>query len=82
MTTTVEPIKVKLSRVNDKPRGKNLIALVYGPSGSGKTWFAGTAGDRNLYLSIGKEPETIRSKLFQEKIGANPILIRDQVQEY
>jgi hypothetical protein len=80
--TTTAPVKIKLPRVNDKPRGKNLIALLYGPSGSGKTWFAGTAGDRNLYLSIGKEPETIRSKLFQQKVGANPILIRDSVQEY
>lgn len=56
----------------------NLSALVYGAKGCGKTWFAGTAGDRNLFITVGNSIsglKTLRSPLFKEKVGADPFVV-------
>jgi hypothetical protein len=55
-----------------------LSALVYGKKGCGKTWFAGTAGDRNLFITAGNSVtgvKTLQSPEFQEKVGANPFVV-------
>lgn len=55
-----------------------LSALVYGAKGCGKTWFAGTAGDRNLFITVGNSItglKTLRSPLFKEKVGADPFVV-------
>lgn len=55
-----------------------LSALVYGEKGCGKTWFAGTAGDRNLFITVGNSLsglKTLKSPMFREKVGADPFVI-------
>lgn len=50
--------------------------MVYGGAGIGKTWFLGTGGDRNLIIDTGDTGmETLKSKLFKEKIGYNPTIV-------
>lgn len=50
--------------------------LGYGASGSGKTWFAGTAGDRMLFINNGRGVHTFNSPLFQQKVGKiNPLVV-------
>jgi hypothetical protein len=48
--------------------------LIYGGSKDGKTWAAGTAGHRNLFISIGNGHKTIMSPGFKKLVGANPIV--------
>ncbi len=56
----------------------NVSALIYGQKGCGKTWFAGTAGNRNLFITVGNSLsglKTLRSPLFKEKVGADPWVV-------
>ena len=55
-----------------------ISAMIYGQKGCGKTWFAGTAGDRNLFITVGNSLsglKTLRSPLFKEKVGADPWVV-------
>jgi hypothetical protein len=61
-------------RANDLERGRGESWLIYGGSKEGKTWTAGTAGDRNLFISIGNGHKTIQSPAFRKVVGANPII--------
>ena len=72
-----EMAMVELSdRLLDLPVAETTTWLVYGASKAGKTWFAGTAGDRTLYVyfSVGEGIETLKSPGFKEAVGANPIV--------
>jgi hypothetical protein len=66
------------ARLSDMKKSVCLSALVYGKKGCGKTWFAGTAGDRNLFITAGNSVtgvKTLQSPEFQEKVGANPFVV-------
>ncbi len=55
-----------------------LSALIYGAKGCGKTWFAGTAGDRNLFITVGNSItglKTLRSPAFKDAVGADPWVV-------
>lgn len=65
-------------RMSDLTADPVVSALIYGQKGCGKTWFAGTAGDRNLFITVGNSIsglKTLRSPLFKEKVGANPWVV-------
>jgi hypothetical protein len=65
-------------RMSDMMADPVLSALVYGQKGCGKTWFAGTAGDRNLFITVGNSIsglKTLKSPLFKEKVGADPFVV-------
>lgn len=62
-------------RLDSLAKGESETFLIYGGSGTGKTWFAGTAGDRTLFIDNGNGINTFHSPLFQQKVGANPIII-------
>lgn len=64
---------VKLSELKDENDPVNI--LYYGGGKTGKTWFLGTAGDRSLFVDTGKGTLTLKSKLFREKVGANPTIV-------
>lgn len=67
-----------MKRVNDTPPGTIIIGLIHGAKGSGKTWYAATAGNRSVHITINASNtgiETLRSKLFKEKVGTDPFHI-------
>jgi hypothetical protein len=64
------------NRLAELPPGESIIGAVYGSAGNGKTWFLGTGGDRHLIIDTGDTGmETLKSKLFKEKVKANPIIV-------
>lgn len=64
------------NRLKELPSGESIIGMVYAGAGKGKTWFLGTGGDRNLIIDTGDTGmETLKSKLFKEKVGYNPIIV-------
>jgi len=66
------------SKVSSLTISECLSALVYGAKGCGKTWFAGTAGDRNLFITVGNSIsglKTLRSPAFRDAVGADPFVI-------
>lgn len=75
MTTTGAEVAKRMSDLTADPV---ISALIYGQKGCGKTWFAGTAGDRNLFITVGNSIsglKTLRSPLFKEKVGADPWVV-------
>lgn len=71
--TTAPP--VPFVRLNELPHGEATTLLYYGGSKTGKTWLLGTAGDRSLLIDTGDGIDTLKSKLFREKIGAKPLVV-------
>ena len=64
------------NRLQELTPGEAIIGMPYAGSGAGKTWFLGTGGNRNLIIDTGNTGlETLKSKLFKEKIGYNPIIV-------
>lgn len=61
-------------RASELEKAQSETFLIYGGSKEGKTWTAGTAGDRNLFISIGNGHKTIQSPAFKKIVGANPII--------
>lgn len=61
----------RLEKLNKYEPTKGIL---FGGAGSGKTWTAGTCGDRCLYLNVGDGILTLKSPLFQQKVGAKPII--------
>src|SRR3990167_11005965 len=68
-------------RLNALPIEVGVTNLVYGPAKIGKTWFAGTAGDRVLYIDTGRGLDTLRSPGFKVKFKSNPIVysVREKI---
>jgi hypothetical protein len=62
-------------RAQEIPPANALSQLIYGQPGTGKSFYAGTAGDRTLYINCGRSEETILSAFFRQRVGANPILV-------
>lgn len=70
------PAPAPFNRLDELPVGESVIGMVYAGAGVGKTWFLGTGGNRNLILDTGDTGmETLKSKLFKEKVGFNPIVV-------
>jgi hypothetical protein len=63
----VQGVGFTLKRLSDYTPGESWILLVYGPSKSGKTEFAGTAGNRTLYINTGDGLETLLSPGFRSR---------------
>lgn len=63
-------------RLVELPPGDSVTCLVYGAAKTGKTWFLGSAGERTLFLSNGNGDETLKSILFRENVGANPMVVK------
>ena len=81
---TVENAAQLFTRASDVPVSDADSWLIYGGAKEGKTWVAGTAGDRNLFISIGNGHKTIQSPAFKKLVGANPILkiIRENLDKF
>lgn len=81
MTHVVTPVSnlpapAPFNRLAELKSGESIIGMIYGGAGNGKTWFLGTGGDRNLIIDTGDTGmETLKSKLFKEKVGFNPIIV-------
>ena len=74
MTEILDPV---VRRVSDLELNDCLSAIIYSLKGAGKTWFAGTAGDRTVFFTIGSSItglKTLRSPLFREKVESNPFV--------
>lgn len=70
------PAPAAFSRLSELKPGESIIGMIYSGAGCGKTWFLGTGGDRNLIIDTGDTGlETLKSKLFKEKVGSNPIIV-------
>lgn len=67
--------KLEFKRVSDTKPALSVSVLVWGASKTGKTHFAGTAGDRSLFISNGMGSETFHSPSFKENVKANPIIV-------
>lgn len=65
----------EFKQLNELPRGEAQTFLNYGPSGSGKTRFAGTAGDRALFIDNGNGISTLQDPGFRKAINSNPIVV-------
>ena len=65
----------QFNQLADLPRGEAQTFLCYGGSGTGKTRFAGTAGDRTLFIDNGHGIATLQSPAFRKDVNANPIVI-------
>lgn len=75
MTTPSAP-PFAFNRLKELPPGESIIGMPYAGAGMGKTWFLGTGGDRNLIIDTGDTGlETLKSKLFKEKVGYNPTIV-------
>lgn len=71
-----KPAPAPFARLNELTPGESIIGMVFASAGQGKTWFLGTGGDRNLIIDTGNTGvETLKSKHFKEKVGANPIVV-------
>jgi hypothetical protein len=65
------------NRLNDDPPAESVSFLIYGPAKVGKTDWAGSTGDRTLYIDVGKSTETLKTPDFKKRRGnTNPILIK------
>jgi hypothetical protein len=64
-----------IKRVKDTIPTESISVLVWGASKSGKTQFAGTAGDRSLFISNGLGSSTFHSPSFKNKVHSNPLII-------
>jgi hypothetical protein len=63
------------NQLNELPPGVSIIGMPYSGAGNGKTWFLGTGGDKNLIIDTGNTGmETLKSKLFKDRVGYNPII--------
>lgn len=71
---TEENAKPLFHRLSEEPLAEAETFLIYGGSKEGKTWVAGTAGDRNLFISIGNGHKTLQSPAFRNVVKANPII--------
>jgi DNA replication protein DnaC len=66
---------IMTATVSSITRGQDMIPkdsdtmLIYGSSGSGKTHFAGSFGDRTLYINIGSGISTLYGAKFQSMYG-------------
>lgn len=63
-----------LTKLSTIPKGEAVSVLNYGNAKTGKTFFAGTAGDRSLFISNGDGHSTLQSKFFKDKIGTDPFI--------
>lgn len=81
---TTENAKPLFHRVSDEPPKIYQSWLIYGGAKTGKTWFAGTAGTRALFISIGNGDATIKSPGFKKVVGADPIfhVIKENTDKY
>lgn len=68
------PLVPEFHFLSEKPKGEAQSFLNYGGAGSGRTRFAGTAGDRALFIDNGNGFSTLQSPAFQASVGANPII--------
>lgn len=75
-TKKPEPKTTQFKTLDDIPFNESVTVLCYGKTGSGKTTYCGTAGDRTLYINIGKSIDTLRAPFFVTKYGrVSPALI-------
>jgi hypothetical protein len=68
--TNIEP-----SRLDELHPNPAITQLVYGSSGVGKTHYAGTAGDRTVYINTGDGIATLQSAAYKEKYKSNPYIV-------
>lgn len=48
---------------------ESVTSLIFGPSKSGKTDFSGSAGERSIYLDVGRGAETFHSQSYIQRRG-------------
>lgn len=72
---TKENAHLVFTKLSDRKVGEAETFLIYGGTGTGKTEFCGTAGDRALFINIGRGIKTLQSPGFRARHNANPITI-------
>lgn len=75
-------VTFKFKRLQYYEPGVGWILLYYGASGAGKTYFAGTAGDRTLFVNIGDGLETLLSPGFTSRYPSAKGMIVVDIREY
>lgn len=73
-----EPTKppAAFNRLSELSDTDPVIGMLYSGAGKGKTWLLGTGGNRHLIIDTGDTRlVTLKSKLFKDKIGYDPIII-------
>lgn len=63
-----------LTRLSSIPKAEAVSVLVYGSAKTGKTFFAGTAGERMLFISNGDGHSTLQSKCFKDRFKTDPFI--------
>lgn len=63
-----------LTKLSTIPKAEAVSVLCYGGAKTGKTFFAGTAGDRMLFISNGDGHSTLQGEAFKKKFKTDPFI--------
>lgn len=63
-------MEIEFKSFSEIEPASSVSGMIYGPAGSGKTDFAGSCGERSLYIDVGRSSETFHGASFKQRRGA------------